>query len=155
MTTISSNTIKRLVVGGLVAAAAAAPLALAAAPAEATTGSGCTVTPLKPTFGGFNSSGVKLVRYGVSIKCAADRSVTVDQDRFDKASGVPVLTGVSVLKHTFGGAGTIKITVQRPLPDLNRGNEAVFQSVRFRVASHGVTSAWTGWQKSAVLSIPN
>lgn len=154
MTTISNSIIKRLVVGGLVAAAAAAPIALAAAPAEASTSSGCTVTPLKPTFGGFNSSGVKLVRYGVSIKCASDRSVTVDQDRFDTA-GVPVLTGVSVLKHSFGGAGTVKITVQRPLPDLNRGNEAVFQSVRFRVASHGVTSAWTGWQKSAVLSIPN
>lgn len=156
MTTISTQgKLRRAVVGGMIALAAAAPIALAGTTAEASTSSGCTVTPLKPTFGGFNSSGVKLVRYGVSIKCAADRTVSVDQDRWDSVGGVPVLTGVAGLRHTFDDAGTVRITVQRPLPDLNKGNEVVFHSVRFRVSSHGVTSAWTAFQKSAALSIPN
>lgn len=156
MTTISTHSkLRRTIVGGLVAVAAAAPLALAAAPAEATTSSGCTVTPLKPTFGGFNSSGVKLVRYAVSVKCSADRSVTIDQARFDTAPKLELMTGLSVLKHTFDKSGTVKITVQRPLPETGPGNEVVLQKVRFRVTSHGVTSSWTGWQSSPSLSIPN
>src|SRR5689334_9169121 len=67
----------RLVVGGFVAVAAAAPLALATAPAQAATSSGCTVNPLKPVFAGFNASGVKLVKFSVSVRCSGDRSVTV------------------------------------------------------------------------------
>jgi hypothetical protein len=158
MSVISKHSkLHRLVVGGLVAVAAAAPLALAAAPAQAATSSGCTVTPLKPVFAGFNSSGVKVVRYKVSISCSGDRSVTVQQLRYedDKSPDADDNLGSSTFTRSFDGAGSITVNIQRALPNTEGGNEEIYQRVRFRVSSNGVTSPFTSWQNSPVLSIPN
>lgn len=158
MITISKQSkLRRFVVGGLVAVAAAAPIALAGMPAEAATSAGCTVTPLKPVFAGFNSSGVKLVRYKVSVKCSADRTVTVQQHRYedDKAPDKDDDLGASSFVRSFGSTKTIVVASQRALPNTENGNEEIYQRVRFRVSSHGVTSPWTSWQNSGILSIPN
>jgi len=156
MTTISKHgTLHRLIVGGLVAASAAVPLALATMPAEAATSSGCTATPLKHVFAGFNSSGVKEVRYSVSVTCSGDRSITVEQRRYDAVPSPDKYLGQSVLKHSFDKSGSVRISVTRALPETGPGNERMYQKIRFRVASHGVTSSWTSWQASPVLSIPN
>ena len=55
-----------------------------ASPASANTSSGCTVTPLKPIFAGFNSSGVKLVNYRISVSCSANRTVSITQERYEE-----------------------------------------------------------------------
>ncbi|WP_344804829.1 hypothetical protein [Microlunatus ginsengisoli] len=157
MTIISTQgKLRRTVVGGMIALAAAAPIALASAPAQATTtSSSCSVTPLRPYFVGFNSSGVKLVRYKVTVKCSADRSIAIEQRRYDTVPSPDKYLGQSVLKHTFGSTGTVSLWVTQALPETGAGNEHVRQRVRFRVASHGVTSAWTSWEYSPTLSIPN
>src|SRR5690242_5854009 len=113
MSISTHSKLRRLVVGSLVAVAAAAPLALGTAPAQAATSSGCTVTPLKPVFAGFNSSGVKLVRDKVSIRCSGDRSVTVDQRRYDTAPNPDKYLGHTVFKRTFhASASTTVWTLQ-------------------------------------------
>ncbi len=156
MTTISKHSkLHRLVVGGLVAATAAVPLALTTLPADAATSSGCTVTAAKPVFAGFNSSGVKLVRFSVTANCSGDRGVTIEQRRYDATPNPDKYLGQKVLKHSFDKSGTVKIWVTSALPQTGAGNERMYQKIRFRVYSHGVTSPWTSWEASPVLSIPN
>ncbi|HET9648982.1 MAG TPA: hypothetical protein VFP34_12250 [Microlunatus sp.] len=158
MTTISAHrTLRRTVAAGIAVTVAAVPLALAVAPAQAATGSGCTVTPLRPVFAGFNSSGVKQVRYRVTATCSSNRVLTVEQRRYeDDASPDPDdFLGSSVLVHSFSGGATVTLSTTRSLPDTEPGNEEIYQRIRFRVSSNGVTSAWTGWQNSPILSIPN
>ena len=134
------------------AAAAAMPIALAA-PASAATSSGCTVTPLKPIFAGFNSSGVKLVNYRISVSCASNRTVSIEQRRYEEDDWPN--PDDSLGTTTFSTSGVRTLSNVRTLVNTESGNEEVYQKVRFRVTSGGVTSPWTSFQKSSVLSIPN
>ena len=135
-----------------VAACAAMSVALAS-PASAATSSGCTVNPLKPIFAGFNSSGVKLLDYRVSVSCSAGRTVFIEQERYEEddwPNGDDFLGATS-----WNTSGVVTLSNVRTLVDGEIGYEEVYQNVRFRVSSNGVTSPWTSWQKSAVLSISN
>lgn len=134
------------------AAAAAAPIALAA-PASAATSSGCTVTPLKPIFAGFNSSGVKLVNYRIAVSCASNRTVTIEQRRYEEDDWPNPDDSLGTTTFTTSGVRTLSNV--RTLVNTESGNEEVYQKVRFRVTSSGVTSPWTSYEKSSVLSIPN
>jgi hypothetical protein len=134
------------------AAAAAMPIALAA-PASAATSSGCTVTPLKPIFAGFNSTGVKLVNYRISVSCASNRTVSIEQRRYEEDDWPN--PDDSLGTTTFSTSGVRTLSNVRTLVNTESGNEEVYQKVRFRVTSGGVTSPWTSFQKSSVLSIPN
>ena len=158
MTTITTRTkLRKLLIGTIAAAAAVVPLAVSTVPAHAATSSGCTVTPSKPFFDGFNSSGVKQVRYRVTIKCDANRTVTVHQRRYedDRAPDADDNLGATVYVRTFGGSGTKTVSTLVSLRNTEAGNEEVYQRVRFQVTSNGVTSPWTGWQTSRILSILN
>jgi hypothetical protein len=134
------------------AAAAAMPIAMAA-PASAATSSGCTVTPLKPIFAGFNSSGVKLVDYRIAVSCASNRTVSIQQHRYEEDDWPN--PDDSLGTTSFGTSGVRILHNVRTLVNTESGNEEVYQKVRFRVTSNGVTSPWTSNEKSAVLSIPN
>ena len=158
MTTITTHTkLHKLLVGTIAAAAAVVPLALTTAPAHAATSGGCSVTPSKPFFDGFNTSGVKQVRYRVTIKCDANRTVTVLQRRYedDRAPDADDYLGATVFVRNFGGSGTKTASTLVSLRNTEAGNEEVYQRVRFQVTSNGVTSPWTSWQNSPILSIPN
>ena len=149
MTTITTHTkLHKLLVGTIAAAAAVVPLALTTAPAHAATSGGCTVTPSKPFFDGFNTSGVKQVRYRVTIKCDANRTVTVLQRRYedDRAPDADDYLGATVFVRNFGGSGTKTASTLVSLRNTEGGNEEVYQRVRFQVTSNGVTSPWTSWQ---------
>jgi hypothetical protein len=139
------------------AGAVLAAAVLAGSPAYAATSGGCTVTPLTPTFAGFNSSGVKQVNYAVRISCAADRSVQVLQRRYeeDGAPNPDDLTGSVSFTRSFSETKTITVRIVRSLPDTENGNEEVYHAVRFRVTSNGVTSPWTSFERSSKVSIPN
>jgi hypothetical protein len=136
------------------AAAAVVPIAMAA-PASANTSSGCTVKPLRPNFtGSFTTSGVKKVDYGISVSCAPNRTVSIEQRRYEEDGGLfnsDDFLGAS----SFNTFGVRTLSNVRTLVDTESGNEEIYHKVRFRVTSNGVTSAWTPWEKSPVLSIPN
>jgi len=134
------------------AAAAALPLAMAA-PASAATSSRCTVTPLKPIFAGFNSSGVKLVDYRISVSCASNCRVQIEQRRYEEDAwpNPDDFLGAS----SFSTSGVRTLHNVRALVNTESGNEEVYQKVRFRVFCNGVPDPWTSGGKSPVLSIPN
>ena len=132
------------------AAAAAVPIAMAA-PASAATSSRCTVTPLKPIFAGFNSSGVKLVDYRISVSCASNCTVQIEQRRYEEDAwpNPDDFLGAS----SFSTYGVRTLSNVRTLVNTESGNEEVYQKVRFRVTINGHTLPWTSWEKSPVASI--
>lgn len=143
--------------GALAAAAAIAlPLGMAL-PAHATTSNGCTVTPLKPVFAGFNSSGVKLLDYKISVTCSADRTANITQKRYDQDwPDADDLLGTSTFTRSFGSSGgSTTISNVRTVVDTDPFDayEEDYQQVHFSVTSNGVTSPYTSYQSSAVLSI--
>jgi hypothetical protein len=91
----------------------------------------------------------------VSVRCSGDRSVTVEQRRYDTSPNPDKYLGQTVFKRTFAASGSASPWTRIALPETGPGNEHLYQKVRFRVTSHGVTSPWTSWQSSPVLSIPN
>lgn len=151
-------TSRRIVTTALAAAAVALPLSIAAPMAHAsTTSSGCTVSPLRPVFDHINSAGDKVLNYRVTATCNANRTVTIEQDRMEE-DGWPNpddLIGESTLSRTFSVYGSYTFNVLRTLPDTELGEEEMYQKVRFRVTSNGVTSAWTGNENSPVQSFAN
>lgn len=157
-TTTTRGRIRRLLVAGALAAAVAAPLAVAATPASAaTTSGGCTLTPLTPVFDGFTSAGVKIVKFPVKITCAANRTVTVLQSRWenDAYPDPDDNLGSVTFSRSFTDARTITVSSRRTLPNTENGNEEIYQRVRFRVTSNGVTSPWTSGENSRQVSMPN
>lgn len=152
--------------GGLAAlvattAALIAP-AVFAAPAHATTTSGCTVTPYKPVaVAGTYPDGAKKIQYKVDITCDGGRTAHVTQQRWeqDKYSSDDNLGSTSWSVH-FNSRTTVHETVTKPLPADGWGEGAnyaePYQRVHFYVVDDGnppVTSKTTAWQYSAVASI--
>lgn len=148
-----SSTIPRIAKVGLALAAALAVPALAAAPAHAHTSSGCTINPLTPIFHGFNTSGTKLINYRVSVTCTAGRTAEVTQERWESDAWPNPDDHLGTTNFVTSGVTTLDNV--RTLVDGELGNEEVYQKIRFRVSSNGVTSPWTGWHSSAELDIAN
>ncbi|HYO86691.1 MAG TPA: hypothetical protein VES01_09590 [Dermatophilaceae bacterium] len=146
------NTRSKIAALTVAAAGAILPIAVAS-PAQAATSSGCTVTPLKPIFAGFNSSGVKLVNYRISVSCWSNRTVSITQQRYEEDGFLNPDDFLGSTSFTTSGVRTLSNV--RTLVNTESGNEEVYQKVRFRVSSGGVTSPWTSFQKSSVLSIGN
>ncbi|MFZ1411040.1 MAG: hypothetical protein WAS07_06265 [Micropruina sp.] len=150
-------TTRRLVTATIAAAAVALPLSIAPMAHASTTSSGCTVTPLRPIYDHHNSAGVKVLNYRVTATCSSNRTVTIEQDRMEQ-DGWPNpddLIGESTLSRTFAVSSTYTFNVLRTLPDTEIGQEEMYQKVRFRVTSNGVTSAWTANENSPVQSFTN
>jgi hypothetical protein len=150
----------RTKLAGLVAGAAilAVPLGMAG-PADASTSSSlCTVTAKKPVFAGFNSSGVKLVDYQITVSCTSgNRNVEIAQHRWESdPNQSDDHLGDSTFNEYFSSAGTRTISNVRTLSDTDDlwdNYEEVFQKVHFRVTSNSVTSPWTAWEVGSILSI--
>ena len=161
MTTASRGTLHKLALAGALIASTAAPLSLAT-PAQAATSSGCTVNPQKPVHAGFNSAGVKLVRFNISIFCNPNRSVEVQQLRYEEdwdnwpfSNSDDSLGSRTFIRSFPPNVGTITVGSTRTLPNTEDGNEEIYQKTRFRVTSGGVTSPWTSYQRTAYVSMPN
>lgn len=131
------------------------PIALSA-PAQAATAYACTVTPLKPVFAGFNSSGVKLVDYRIQASCTQDRYVYIQQQLWEEddwPNDDDYMGSANYSKHLNAASGTVVLHNVRALANGEWGNEEVYHKARFKVGSGGVWSAFTGWQNSYVLDI--
>ena len=144
----------------LTAVAAAAPLALALPAQASTTSSLCTVTPSAPAFDHLNSSGQKVIKYGTTVYCQSGRSIEIQDQRWDDDSWdlVPSADdphGITTYNITFNSTSTVYKSAAKVLPDSDAwgdDNEEMYHSVRFRVTSNGVTSPWTPWEDSTVVS---
>jgi hypothetical protein len=144
----------------LTAVAAAAPLALALPAQASTTSSLCTVTPWAPSFDHIDSSGQKVISYGTTVYCQSGRSIEIQDQRWDDDTRdlVPSADdphGITTCTITFSSTAMQDKSAARALPDSDaRGddNQEMYHSVRFRVTSNGVTSPWTKWEDSTVVS---
>lgn len=144
----------------LTAIAAAAPLA-PALPAQASTTTGlCTVTPWAPAFDHLDSSGQKVISDGTTVYCQSGRSIEIqdqrwDDDTWDLIPSADDPHGITTYTITFNSTATEYKSASKALPDSDAwgdDNEEMYHSVRFRVTSNGVTSPWTAWEDSAVIS---
>jgi hypothetical protein len=144
----------------LTAIVAAAPLALALPAQASTTSSLCTVTPQAPVFDHFDSAGQKVIKYATTVYCQSGRSIEIqdqrwDDDTWDFVSNADDPYGTTTYNVTFNGTTTVDKSVTKTLPDADAwgdDNEEMYHSVRFRVTSNGVTSPWTAWEFSTVVS---
>lgn len=155
MSTTSARSTRRILVGGLAAAAIAAPLTLAAAPAQAATLNGCTVNPLTPSV--VTIAGVKRLQYRVQVSCAANRIVQIRDFRYESdapagLAGDDFLGSVTHLR-TFAGAGSVTLVSYGVLFNTEAGNEEIYHRTSFRVATIGGVTGWTAFQNSATRSV--
>ena len=144
----------------LTAVAAAAPLALALPAQASTTSSLCTVTPRAPFFDHLDSTGQKVISYGTTVYCQSGRSIEIqdqrcDDDTYDLIPSADDPHGITTYNITFNSTSTVYESAAKTLPDSDPwgdDNEEMYHSVRFRVTSNGVTSPWTAWEGSTVVS---
>lgn len=137
---------------GIALAATILPLAsvASASSAEATTRrDGCAVTPLAPTR---LSTAPVSVRYSVRITCLSAATVVVQQNRRELDAPASQDLGTTTLTVVFATDGSRIVSVVRPLPNTEAGNEEIYQRVRFRVLP---TAVFTGWEGSPVVSMAN
>ena len=148
------KTTRRAIAVGIVATSAAIGFA---GSAQAVTKGGCTATPSTPVYSHHNASGNKVLKYTIKVKCSANRTVTIAQQRKEEDGllNPDDLIGSSTYVRAFGAAGTKTINFYGTLPDTELGKEEMYQRIRIRVSSNGVTSAWSGWHKSGVRSFSN
>lgn len=132
--------------------AAALPLAGAATANATTTSSGCTVSPLRPVYDHHNSAGVKVIRYNVTVTCTAGRSIELERHIHEQDGGLNGDDHISTTTHNryFASTSTVTMYAESSLPDTEIGDEEMYQQVKFRVTSNGVTSPWTAWELSPV-----
>ncbi len=140
-----------------VALAAAATTALGAASAGATTArDGCSVTPHRPIYVYHDSTGTKVIRYGVTATCTGGRWLQLYQQRKESDTFSDDNTGSQYLGwYYFSGNATRYYYVDARLPDTEWGNEEMYQRLQFRVYSNGVYGSWTGGENSAIQSFSN
>ncbi|MBK7722120.1 MAG: hypothetical protein IPI32_07815 [Austwickia sp.] len=134
--------------------AVALPVILAS-PAQAVSIGGCTASPVRPYVVGLNPSGNKLVRYDVNVTCSPGRSVQLNQQVREEDTFTDDTIVSRYVNRSFANGGTQQISYTRTLPNTELGDEEMYQRIRFRVTSNGVTSPFTGWHKSAVRTIAN
>ena len=137
---------------------ASVPVALAAPAQASVTNYACSVTPLKPVFAGFNSSGVKLVDYRIQVRCYSDRYINITQERWedDDWPNPDDYLGTSYFsRHLNYASGLVTISNVRTLVNGELGNEEVYQKTRWQEGSNGIWSAYTGWRSSSSTSMSN
>jgi hypothetical protein len=149
---------KIAVVAAMTLGLAGGSLAMAAPSQAATTNYNCTVTPLKPVFAGFNSSGTKLVDYQIQVRCSSDRYVYIEQQRWESdgwPNGDDHLGNSAFSRHLNAYSGTVTIHNVRTLVNTEIGDEEVYHQVRHQEGTGGVWSPFTGWRNSATTSMSN
>lgn len=139
-----------------VLATAVLPLAIATSAHASTSRDGCTVTPRTPyATGTLDSFGRKLIRYEFTVSCSAGRSITINQERREEDTFSDDSTGLVNWSQSFSSAATRTLGVTRALPDTEWGDEEIYQRLRFRVSSNGVSGSTTAWENSGVRTFSN
>ena len=155
---MSRTKLAKLVVGGAATAAIALPLAMMAAPAQAATLAGCTVTPLTPVVVG-QVGGQPNVRFTTRVTCAPNRIVQIRDNRREKDDpagiGNDTNYGTKTYLETFASQATIVVATNDVVTSTEDSNEEAYHRTSFRVATINGVSAWTSFQNSAVLSVDN
>jgi hypothetical protein len=133
-----------------------------AQPASAASREGCAVAPFKPVVAGLNESGVKIIEYRIKVNCSAGRTVFIQQQRWERDYGITHWRnsddwqGASTFTRSYlTAAGSTTISVRRALSNTEGDEEEPYHRVRFRVASGGVTGAFTPWQATAWPVVPD
>ncbi|WP_146200279.1 hypothetical protein [Kocuria rosea] len=127
-----------------------------AQPAQATTTEWrCSVTPHKPEHNGFNSAGVKQVKFPLHIKCKEDRTIHWQQRYYESDGATSDYAGGYNGTWNFHQAGSKTFNPSKSLPNTESGDEEMYQQVRFKVCSNDVCSPWTSWEKSGIRVMPN
>ena len=129
--------------------ATALPLVVVGTAQASTTSSGCTVSPLRPVFDHFNASGVKVIRYNMTVSCDAGRTIEIEQ-HVHEADSINADDHITTSNRSryFATTDTVTMWLENSLPDTEIGDEEMYQRVSFRVTSNGVTSPWTAWEDS-------
>ena len=150
--------VRKLVLGGIATAAVAVPLTMIAAPAQAATLAGCTVTPLTPVVIG-QVGGQPNVRFSTRVTCAPDRIVQIRDNRreADAPAGVAgdFNYGTTTYLRTFAVQSTILVATTDIVTSTENSNEEAYHRTSFRVATINGVSNWTAFQNSPVLSVNN
>lgn len=143
--------------GSLAASALAVPgLLLGAVPAP--TAYACTVTPLTPEYSHTNAKGVKVIDYKVSVHCAKERYLNIEQQRWEEDDwpNDDDYLGKSNWENEHFVAGESYVySNKRTLVDGEVGNEEVYQIVAFQEGLSDIWSPWSGWMTSGILDISN
>ena len=129
--------------------ATALPLVAVGTAQASTTSSGCTVSPLRPVFDHFNASGVKVIRYNMTVSCDAGRTIEIEQ-HVHEADSINADDHITTSNRSryFATTDSVTMWLENSLPDTEIGDEEMYQHVSFRVTSNGVTSPWTDWEDS-------
>lgn len=138
---------------------AAAPFAGIVSAEASTTSWGCTVTPQRPVFDHINpTNGKKVIRYNMTITCAAGRTISVDQQiREEDTVNDYTLQTANVRDRYFPAADTVTMYWDLTLrnDDISSAEEQ-YQAVRFQVELDNLSqSGWTAYERSAVQQFSN
>ena len=154
MSTRKLSRIRKAALGSAAAAAVAIPMALTAAPAQAATLNGCTVTPLAPVKVG-QLGNTPIYRFSTRITCVKDRIVQVYDQRLESDAPAGVAGddnyGTTVHLRTFAVNGTVTVSANDFVTNTEAGFEEVYHRTAFRVATIGGVSAWTAFQNSPLV----
>lgn len=148
--TVMSIRIPRWRAAAVALAAAALPLAGISSAQASTSSSGCTVSPLRPYYVYHNAAGVKVIRYDVTVSCDADRTIELERHVHEQDGGLNNDDHIATSNHDryFPSTSSVTMWAEVSLPDTELGDEEMYQQVKFRVTSNGVTSPWTAWELS-------
>jgi hypothetical protein len=100
-------------------------------------------------FDHFNSAGVKVIRYNMTVTCDAGRTIEIEQ-HVHEADSINADDHITTSNRSryFATADSVTMWLENSLPDTEIGDEEMYQHVSFRVSSNGVTSPWTAWEDS-------
>jgi hypothetical protein len=139
--------------------AAAAPFAGLVSADASTSTWGCTLTPERPVFHHDNiNNGDKVIRYNMTITCAAGRTITFEQHihEEDSYNNYTHQTQNTRSRH-FSTADTITMYWDLTLrQDDVSGAEEQYHTVKFWVEMDDQSSSpWTAFERSAVQQFSN
>lgn len=148
---------RKLTISALSIAALVSPIAIST-PAHAAifTFNGCAVTrALTPVFDHHNTLGEKVFNYPVTVKCAANRQVRIEQIMWEEEDGSDELRFQRTTNWQDVDPEGMTYRYRLSLRDTEAGNEEIYHRVKIQVRSNDVTSPWSNWTSSPVASVPN
>ncbi|GAB2624447.1 hypothetical protein GCM10009696_32740 [Kocuria himachalensis] len=134
-------------------AATAGPLAVAPAAEATTTRGGCTLHPLTPIVAPDPDpkDGEWRINYRISLDCAADRRLKVQQEIYVVTPRRSMRKGDTTHTRTFKDTGgQFRLNTISRLPDTGAEREDVYHRIRFITRSRDGKwdSGWTEWDNS-------
>ena len=139
--------------------AATLPLAGIASANGSTSTWGCSVDPERPVFDHINpANGNKVIRYDMTVNCAAGRTVEIEQHIHEQDGGLNKDDHITsnVRDWHFSTASTVTMWWENTLPNTELGQEEMYQTVKFRVIMDDLSSSpWMSFEDSPVQAFSN